>query len=245
VYFEALANALDAGADDIEIEIKIESFDKPETLTVEITDNGSGFTEENFERFKTLLKPRDGYHKGVGRLVFLNYFENIKVDSVWGVNRREFVFKENFDHDVPVEKLKAECPNKTRLFFTNFCRSRVKAYDDLRPSPLKERIIEHFLPMLYQRVKENQVFKITIRLITETENDQKSFFSDEVFITAVDLPEMESVEIKDEELHPLKSIDMLYHVKQSTGKGTKLIAVAVDGRTIPISLVRLCQVVDR
>ena len=36
VYFEALANALDANATAISIDIEIDSFDKPETLKVTI-----------------------------------------------------------------------------------------------------------------------------------------------------------------------------------------------------------------
>ena len=56
VDFEALANALDAGATKLSVSIDISSFDSPETLTVTIADNGNGFDDESFGRFKTLLK---------------------------------------------------------------------------------------------------------------------------------------------------------------------------------------------
>ena len=85
VYFEALANALDAGATDISIEIHVQAYEKPDTLKITVTDNGSGFTDENFERFKTLLKPRDKFHKGLGRLVFLNYFNQFTNNLVYYV----------------------------------------------------------------------------------------------------------------------------------------------------------------
>jgi phosphoglycerate-specific signal transduction histidine kinase len=75
VYFEALANALDAGATEVSIDIDIQAFDQPETLKITVSDNDDGFNDDNFDRFKTLLKPRDGLHKGIGRLVFLNYFK--------------------------------------------------------------------------------------------------------------------------------------------------------------------------
>ena len=56
VYFEALANALDAGATDVSIDIDVQAFDKPDTLKITVSDNGDGFTDENFERFRKLLR---------------------------------------------------------------------------------------------------------------------------------------------------------------------------------------------
>jgi anti-sigma regulatory factor (Ser/Thr protein kinase) len=69
IYFEAVVNAIDAGATRIEIAIKIAAFSSPDSLKVIITDNGKGFTDERFECFLKLLKPQDLHHKGLGRLV--------------------------------------------------------------------------------------------------------------------------------------------------------------------------------
>jgi anti-sigma regulatory factor (Ser/Thr protein kinase) len=111
VYFEALANALDAAATEVFIDIDVEVFDRPKTLKITISDNGDSFTDKNFERFKILLKPRDHYHKGLGRFVFLHYFQYIEIDSVWGNNRRTFKFQKDFDGDVPVQ----EYPNNQKI----------------------------------------------------------------------------------------------------------------------------------
>jgi hypothetical protein len=151
VFFEALANSLDAGASQISICIEIQSFSTPDTLKITITDNGEGFTDESFDRFKRLLKTQDSYHKGLGRLVFLNYFGRIDVDSTWSTNRRTFVFSESFQGNSKVEKLPKKKSNGTTLVFTKFIRERVKAYDDIKPGVLKARIIEHFLPTLVER----------------------------------------------------------------------------------------------
>ena len=43
VFKEAVANSLDANANQIDINIFIDSFDKQETLRIEIIDNGEGF----------------------------------------------------------------------------------------------------------------------------------------------------------------------------------------------------------
>lgn len=75
IYSEALANALDAGARNISIEISLYSFAKPDTLEIIIKDDGIGFTEKNFSKFAELLKRSDSSHKGLGRLIYLKYFE--------------------------------------------------------------------------------------------------------------------------------------------------------------------------
>ena len=53
VYSEAVANAIDAKADYIEIDIKIKSYNDPESLNLRISDNGEGFTDESFNRFSS------------------------------------------------------------------------------------------------------------------------------------------------------------------------------------------------
>jgi len=238
VYFEALANALDAGATEIKIQIEIRSFEEPKTLRLTITDNGNGFTDESFERFKTLLKPRDDFHKGLGRLVFLNYFERVEVTSVWGKNRRAFVFKEQFDGNAPLHDLAEEQSNSTSLVFTNFAGERIRSYDDLKPGSLKGRIIEHFLPTLDDRRRRKEDFRIIISLAANESNVQKEFFSGDETITSTDLPELTLVKVNDPTIDALEGIDMLYQIKEGAGKGAQLIAVNIDGRTIPINLIQ-------
>src|SRR3990167_2177142 len=239
VYYEAIANAVDAGATEIDIDISIQAFTASETLNVKICDNGSGFTDESFERFKTLMKPKDGFHKGIGRLVFLNYFDSVDITSEWADKRRKFVFKENFDGNADVEYLPNEVPsNKTKLFFTKFSKDKVKSYDDLKPGSLKEKIISHFLPTLNDLRDRKINFKITIDLETEESNAQKEFFSTAATITSDDLPELKLKEIRDLAVDVHSGINMHYHIKSTAATANLLTAVSIDGRTIPINLIQ-------
>lgn len=239
VYYEAIANALDAGATEIDIEISIQSFAASETLNVKICDNGSGFTDESFDRFKTLMKPRDGFHKGIGRLVFLNYFNTVEITSEWADKRRKFVFKENFDGNADIECLSnAVRGNKTTLVFTKFSKDKVKSYDDLKPGSLKEKIISHFLPTLNDLRDRKIDFKITIDLETDESNTQKEFFSSATTITSDDLPELKLKEIWDDAVDTHSGIKMLYYIKVTTTPANLLTAVSIDGRTIPINLIQ-------
>lgn len=237
VYFEALANSLDAGATEISIDIDVQAFDKPDTLKITISDNGDGFTEENFERFKTLLKPRDKFHKGIGRLVFLNYFDRVEVTSTWDTKQRNFTFKKGFDGKAPVQDAQYELEKRTSLVFTGFVKERIKAYDDIKPDALKSQIIEQFLPTLEARKRENKLFKISINLKTRESNAQKEFFPHETTITPDDLPSMTKVTIQDDFLDAISTIDMYYHIESVVGKSSSLVAFSIDGRTIPANLI--------
>lgn len=239
VYFEAIANALDAGATEIDIEIWVQAFTASETLNVKICDNGSGFTDESFDRFKTLMKPKDGFHKGIGRLVFLNYFDSVEITSEWADKRRKFVFKENFDGKADIENLsKPVLDNKTTLLFTKFSKDKIKSYEDLKPGSLKEKIIAHFLPTLNDLCEKKVDFKITINLKTEESNAQKEFFSSDATITPDDLPKLLLKEIRNEAIDAHSGINMHYHIKETTAPANLLTAVSIDGRTIPIQLIQ-------
>ncbi|ABS62799.1 conserved hypothetical protein [Parvibaculum lavamentivorans DS-1] len=237
VYFEALANALDAGATDVSIDIDVQAFDKPDTLKITVSDNGDGFTDENFERFRKLLRPRDKFHKGIGRLVFLNYFARVDVDSAREKWRRTFTFKDGFDGNAPLQAVADQQEAKTSLIFSGFAKERVKSYDDLKPDALKPLLIEQFLPTLDARKREGKAFKISINLTTNESNAQKEFFPQAAEITPADLPAMTKITIQDDTLDAISTIDMHYHIAPVSGKGSSLVAFSIDGRTIPANLI--------
>lgn len=236
VYFEALANAFDADATEIYVEVDIPLFKSAERLSIKIIDNGTGFNEENFIRFKTLLKPRDDLHKGLGRLVFLKYFNKVEVVSTWDKLRREFIFKDGFDGASTLTTLNVDQKNKTTLFFTGFSNKKIKSYDDLIPSVLKSEIINHFLPTLISFKSQKRDFKITVKLNTQDKNFDRGFFSHEEIISADDLPRMSEVIVEDHGLDLHSDIKIYYHVNlDAKAKGTSLVAFSIDGRTIPIN----------
>ena len=56
IYSEAMANALDANATRLRIDISLESFDRPETLSIKIQDNGNGFSEEMLRALRDRIR---------------------------------------------------------------------------------------------------------------------------------------------------------------------------------------------
>ena len=242
VYFEAIANAFDAGAKNIEINIGLTGFDKPDSLEVTITDDGAGFNDENFERFSTLLKPRDKHHKGIGRLVFLNYFKRVKVLSIWEGNKREFIFKDEFDKSSVETKAPELTQNSTTLIFEIFRKDKIKSYDDLKPDILKRRIIEHFLPALDSLAQKVPDFRISLVLCVDEENRQREFFSRDVSIVKNDLPPLTLVEIEDPKIDVFSKVKIRYHITENDGSGSCLTAFNIDDRTVPVSLVNTSSI---
>lgn len=150
--------------------------------------------------------------------------------------KREFVFSGSFRGENELRALPEPTPQKTRLHFVGFIGDRVKSYEDLKPEPLKERIIEQFLPYFYRLKRENKSFRITIDLKTDESNASKDFFSNSASITTADLPELKTVKVKDASISAFDEISISYAVISDAGPQKSLTAVCVDDRTIPVNL---------
>lgn len=238
VLFEALANSLDAEATEISIAIEIDGFRAADTLHLTIVDNGNGFDDASFDRFRQLLKPRDASHKGIGRLVYLKYFDRVEIDSIWDDKRRTFTFSCKFEGDSEVSNLDSPATPSTTITFTEFSGHRIKSYEDLTPGALKPRIIEQFLPTLYERKLQGKDFTIRLSLETDETRKDKDFFTTDETITRDDLPELKRVQISDPTLDAFDGIEMLYHIRSGTGPRKIITAASIDGRTIPINLIQ-------
>lgn len=234
VYFEAVANALDAGASEIKIKIEIEEFSKPETLEVTITDNGIGFTDERFCRFVELAEPEDKYHKGLGRLVYLKYFSEVNFESQYDGKKRSFTFSNDFKNSSQIEDHAGG--TGTSLLFKKFCGQKVKSYDDLKPQSIKTSLLEQFFPLFYDMKKNNSEFKITVQLFTDVNNDTYGFFPDIQSITIEDIPELEE-ETFDDTTSLFGDIQMYSKVESNYSGKSLISSICVDGRALPFDLV--------
>ena len=187
VYFEAIANAIDANATKIDISIKIESYSSPETLTVTIKDNGNGFTDKNFAKFSKLLEIEEESHKGIGRLVFLNYFKKVDIQSTYDNKKRTFLFNNAFKGDNKLTDVLSK-ENETILVFNNYLLERIKSYDYLKPAAILKSIQLHFFPLLYSLKIREIDLKISVKLETKESNLQYDFFSDTKTFSVKNLP---------------------------------------------------------
>lgn len=235
VYFEAIANSLDANASNIDINIYIEDKTASHSLKIDITDDGDGFTEENFNRFEKLLNPKDKSHKGIGRLVFLKYFNRIEIQSSWLNQNRSFIFDSK---GIKNNIISNNTENKkiTKLLFREFRGDKIHSYNYINPIELKKSIIEHFLPKLNTLAQQKIPFKITIDLKTG-QTESNNIYEDKVSITENDLPkliESENSIFIPSNLGQEYEIKVFYLIEKIDDASQLLIAFNIDNRTVVI-----------
>lgn len=152
-------------------------------FSIEITDNGIGFIERNFDSFSTSdsdYKFEIG-GKGVGRINWLKAFEIIYVKSVYEENgkRYERMFDFNIDdeiHNVKVREVGSEVPLETSILLYNL-NQEFRSATEVSLKEISSKIIEHFATYFVIGAMP----KITISDEVE-EIDLNDFFEKEKFI---------------------------------------------------------------
>ena len=171
IFFEAFANALDANAMNFEIDIYIDDRSEIQDLKLVITDNGDGFNDLRFSKFGKLFETEETDHKGLGRLVYLCYFDTVKVESTFeNTHRRTFVFDEGFDGSSREESI-VSSPNGTVITLTGFNGSKLGKNDYISPSYIKNTLLEKFF-MKFYRAKANGT-PITVNIALHEKEYQK------------------------------------------------------------------------
>jgi hypothetical protein len=232
VYFEAIANALDAGATQIDIVISAQDYSQPETLAIEISDNGVGFTDERFQKFSNLFDVDDTTHKGLGRLVYLCYFEKTLVSSNYDdYFSRKFEFSDAFNEESEIVKNENKSKNGTKLFMSGYTLERLRQYSYVQPTYLKGKILEKFYSRLFRLNQNNQQVDISI---TATVNKKTA---NAVLSTNNDIPDFTFVPVE-EKLDFFSKIEFYYHIKEvSMEISSAVTAISVDNRTYPIDII--------
>ena len=236
IYFEAVANALDAKATEIVIKIKIDAFDRPETLQIVIKDNGIGFIDENFEKFSQLLEVDGIDHKGLGRLVYLAYFNNVKIESFYGSSKKRiFTFNSKFTGKADMLE---ERGSGSSLFFDGYCKDRIYKYGYLIPHKIKESLIQEFFPLFFNKKEKGKSLNIKIELEVEHPNPNNEFYSSQSVFNLSDLPQLHKVTFEAESTDIFRNLEIHYSVENKVEKNKSIYtAVCVDNRALEFDLV--------
>ena len=231
VYFEAIANALDAKATEIVIKIFTKALNQPETLQIEISDNGEGFTDERYNKFSKLFDVDESTHKGLGRLVYLCYFENVEVNSYFAKTKnRTFDFSDGFEEEkynlIEVE----ERASGTSFKMRNYVLQRIAKSDYIIPKKIKQRILEEFYSRLFHLKKHGNSVKIRIESTIEAKKTESQ-------IENADIPEFTAIELSSS-INLFDKFDLYYSIKDVDPQDSSLIAaISVDNRTVKVDLI--------
>ena len=230
IYFEAFANALDAGATDFYIDIK--HGKGLQNLSLVLRDNGIGFTEERFQKFQKLFDvEEDPSHKGLGRLVYLCYFSKIHIESCFNNSvRRVFDFDESFNGTSQITHTDIE-DNGTVLTMTEFSGVKLGKNDYIKPCYIKEALLENFYMKFYKAKQEDKQLNIYIRLFV---NGQ---ITSEEVITTDSIPPF-IIKPLTIQTDLFNKIDLCYNVREVDLKDTKVItALAIDDRSHRVEII--------
>lgn len=231
VYFEAVSNALDADATEINIELSLEASNRPETLELKISDNGLGFDDYRFNKFSKLFDVEESSHKGLGRLVYLCYFDEIAVESVFSnVNKRMFTFSQQFESDKYIVEKVDKTTNGTTLHMKNYTLQKIAKSEYFTPTEIKKRLLEEFYSRLFQYKNQGKTVIINISATIDKKVYQETLSNDEI-------PTMNFEEL-DSTLNLIDKFQLYYSIEEVDAKDTSLIsAISIDNRTFKIELI--------
>jgi hypothetical protein len=231
VFFEAIANALDAEANEITISITAKALNQPETLQIEISDNGLGFTDERYNKFSKLFDVEESSHKGLGRLVYLCYFDEVKVISNYDkIKVREFDFNEGFNETNFKSLIVPETKSGTIFKMTSYALQRIAKNEYVSADYLKNRILQEFYSRLFHLKDKGQKVVITIK--TNIDNNNK-----EIVLLNSDIPKFKTVELESS-VNLIDTFHLHYSIKEVDPIDSSLIAaVSVDNRTVKVDIV--------
>lgn len=231
IYFEAFANAIDAEATEFNIRIELPEPSDWRNMTLELYDNGVGFTEERFGKFNRLLDVEERTHKGLGRLVYLCYFDKVYVESVFSPrNVRRFEFSESFAGGNEVAEIDQESTG-TKLLFVGFNGEKIGKVDYIKPTYIKKALLENFYMKFYKAKQAGKAITVNITLTIGVESSTVTIDNDSI-------PEFQEKELT-EGIDLFYSITMFYYIRELENKSERQVitALAVDDRTHVVSII--------
>lgn len=237
VYIEAVANSIDAGATKIDIEIELEEISNPKTLSILIRDNGEGFTDKRYGKFSELMKVEDDSHKGLGRLVFLSYFDKVNIISHFNENKRTFEYSTEFE-ETQMELVEAKKEKQqTELKFSKYKLKKIATHDFVSPRYLKKRLLEEFYPRLYLMKQDDKTLEINITLNLTKQDNRFELASETKQISINEIEELKIETIDASTLKMFENMELHYSIKEKSNEKTVITALCIDGRTYKVDII--------
>lgn len=230
IYFEAFANALDANATEFNINISLSNYGELHNLIVTLSDNGVGFNDVRFGKFSKLFDVEEQSHKGLGRLVYLCYFDKVEVKSIFDNSKqRVFEFNEAFDKDCTITEIDPTL-NGSIFRMSGFTGERLGKNDYINPQYIKKTLLENFYMKFYKAKLAGK--QITVYI--------KATIGDSCFEDTINTDELPNFQIKplDVQTDLFNKIELYYNVREVAPKDSNVItALAIDERSHKIDII--------
>lgn len=231
IYNEALANALDAGANVIRIKIYLPDKTQLQNLRLTISDNGVGFDNIRFGKFSKLFDVEEQSHKGLGRLVYLCYFDSVFIESTYsgGTKKRTFTFNDEFKGESTIEDTQS-FPCGSSLTMVGFTGEKLHRKDNINPNHIKALLMENFYMRLYKKKLNGE----RIMVLIESHVGGSSM---EAIVDTDLMPDFTILPLE-HQLDLFNSVDLYYSVRETDEFGKRPItAIAVDDRCHKVDII--------
>ena len=206
----------------------MEDISKPESLEINIKDNGVGFSDDRFSRFSKLFDTTEITHKGLGRLVYLCYFENIDVSSSFVNGNRHFVFCETFNKDDCTLETRQNTVCGTTFKMKQYSLSKLGKNDYVDVKYLKKMLLEEFYGRLFLLKNDGICVQINIfsKIGAEVSSEE---------IDTANIPKFNEIEL-DDTISTIDKLRLCYYIKPCAIEKTSMIAaLVVDDRTFKMN----------
>ena len=233
IYQEAVANALDAGARNITISFEANSLTDVKSFKLSITDDGVGFTDERFRKFSKLMdvEDEDIKHRGLGRLVYLFYFDKVEVESYFEKTKhRVFSFDEKLNDEAKENaavELEEERPSGSILKFDGYNLSKLYKKEFADPKWIKTKLLKKFVVQLFLLKKKEEDFCITMQ--TKIGN-----YSSEEIITPESIPALTDKTFVSS--YSLEGEMTMFYSVVENGNTSVITAMSIDNRSEPVEI---------
>ena len=234
--YEAVVNSLEAGSQNINIDIypdnPMDEQIPPVIIGFKITDDGEGFISKNRNAFSELWTENKIHLgcKGSGRFTWLNVFNRITIESK--IASEQSVVKIPFNVDFSKDKIQVEnCEvqetittisfsDVTSKFFSTGKKGVVDKRELANAEKLRENIMEYLLIKLFFMKRQGKKFCITIKC-----ND--SICS----IEPKDVPDLneKTFEIYSDITHESYTFNLFYHFTKD-GENSKRVYYCANNR---------------
>ena len=233
IYQEAVANALDAGARNITISFEANSLTDVNSFKLSISDDGIGFTDERFKKFSKLMdvEDEDIKHRGLGRLVYLFYFDKVDVDSYFdSIKHRAFSFNEKLsdeDKENAAEIIEEEHQSGATLLFEGYNLTKLYKKEFADPKWIKTKILKKFVVQLFLLKQRKEEFKISIKSCIAN-REVEEYITPESIPSLTDRTFISSYSLEGE-------MKMYYSVEEN-GNTSVITAMSIDNRSEPVEI---------
>lgn len=233
IYQEAVANALDAKARNILIEFEANSLSSVESFKLVISDDGVGFNEDRFHKFSKLMDvdEEDIKHRGLGRLVYLFYFDKVEVESFFDGNKyRHFLFDEYLNDESEKNAaifLEHKHASGSVLKFEGYNLTKLHKKEFADPLWIKVKLLKKFIIQLFNLKKSNESFCIIIKSkINKVQREE--------YLTPESIPSL--LEKPFTSAYSLDGAMTMYYSVEESQRTSVITAMSIDDRSEPVEI---------